>query len=78
MGIFTSLVLLFKGINVTLISEVLPESNVIFSGRKPHMASQVAAGVFLPQHYDNGGSSDNDRMILDTWNLVKALEEQKM
>ena len=77
MGIFTSLMLLFKGYNVTLISETLPEENTIFNGRKRHMASQVAAGVFLPIFYDRGGKSDNKRMISETWNLIKRLESKK-
>jgi hypothetical protein len=77
MGIFTSLILLFKGYNIHLISEILPEKNIIFNGRSKHMASQIAAGVFLPIFYDKNGTSDNRRMISETWGLVKDLEKNK-
>jgi hypothetical protein len=78
MGIFTSLILLFKGYNVTLISQIFPEKNTIFNGRKDHMSSQIAAGVFLPILYDKNGKPDNYRMVTETWNLVRDLEKQKM
>lgn len=73
MGTVTSLALLFRGINVNLISELLPEKNTILNGRKTHMASQIAGGVFYPYAFERSGEADIDRMIIDSWNTISRL-----
>lgn len=77
MGVFSTLVLLLKGYNVKLISNVLPEKNTIFNGRKEHMASQVAAGVYLPTFFDRRHTPEEFRMIKETFDLIVDLEKQK-
>lgn len=74
MGTGTALALLLKGYNVNLISWVFPEKSNIFNGRKDHMASQIAGGIMVPLYYDRGGSTNNDRMITESWNILSALE----
>jgi pyruvoyl-dependent arginine decarboxylase (PvlArgDC) len=76
MGLTTTLILLCKGYNVRLISSVFPEESNIFNGRKEHMSSQIAGGLILPLFYERGGSSDNKRMIKETWNLIEKLYAQ--
>lgn len=76
MGVFTALVLLLKGYNVDLISHVFPENKVIFDGRPDHMASQIAAGVFLPTFFDQNKKPYETRVIRETFDLIAALERQ--
>ena len=73
MGTTTALILLAKGYNVTLISNLFPEESNIFNGRKEHIASQIAAGLILPLYYDPRGDTDNKRMIKESWDLIKEL-----
>lgn len=76
MGVFTALVLLLKGYDVDLISQVFPEKNTIFNGRKDHMASQVAAGVYLPTIFYRRKTPKEYRMIKETFDLIVDLEKQ--
>lgn len=74
MGTITALALLYRGFDVHLVSALLPEKMTILNGRKEHMASQIAGGMFFPYFYDRGGALDNDRMIKDSWNIISTLE----
>jgi hypothetical protein len=74
MGITSTFFLLLQGYDVELISNLFPESDNIFLGREEHITSQIAGGLVLPLYYDRGGSTDNYRMIKETWELVKKLE----
>ena len=73
----TCIILLFKGYNVNLISNVYPENKAIFNGKLEHSASQIAGGYFLAVHYDKNSQIDNDRLIKETWEQIKILEENK-
>lgn len=76
MGLTTALVLLFRGYDVHLVASVYPEKSILFNGRKNHMASQIAGGLILPLFYDSGGSTDNRRMIKETWDLIRRLQAE--
>lgn len=75
MGVMTSFFLLLRGYDVNMVSSLYPEEDNIFNGREEHITSQLAGGLILPLYYDRGGSTDNVRMIRDTWEVIKKLEQ---
>ena len=77
MGLMTSMVLLLKGFNVNLIANVFPENKSLFNGKIEHSASQIAGGYIIALHFEKNKIVDNDRMIKETWELIKKLEKNK-
>ena len=74
----TAKMLLVQGYNVDMIAHVFPKKMGVTNGIEDHMASQIAGGLFLPYGYHFGDLFDNERMIKDTYNILKEIATKKL